>query len=135
MALWVCAGCTTAYAVGSPCCPHCRSTDHYEEGTMPKITVHGGPSNDAEPPRYEWVGEAGPELFNLPAGETTEEEPSPGNSSETSPEKPQPSDKPSSSKGRSRARTTASRSAQAPTAGSSAPSTDGSPTADDGGPA
>jgi hypothetical protein len=108
---------------------------------MPKITFHGGPSNDAAPPRYEIVGEAGPELLNLPPGgtvlpRTTEEESSPGNSSETSPEKPPPSDKPSSSKGRSRARTTASRSAQGPTAGSSAPSTDGDPTAaDDEGPA
>jgi hypothetical protein len=98
---------------------------------MPKITVHGGPSNEAEPGRYELMGEHGPELLNLPEGAivTTEEESSPGTSSSTSSEKPQPSDKPSSSKGRSRARTTASRSEQAPTDSSSAPSTDGGPTA------
>lgn len=128
MALWVCAGCSTAYSVGAPRCPQCLSTDR-EEDTMPKITVHGGPSNDA----VVTVGEPGPEVTDLPDGDTVqpqpEEEPSPGNSSETSPEKPQPSDKPSSSKGRSRARTTANRSAQAPTASSSAPSTDGGPTA------
>lgn len=125
MALWVCAGCSTAYAVGLPACPQCLSTDREEDHPMPKITLHGGATNAAED--------------EAPADEVptaaTEEESSPGNSSETSPEKPQPSDKPSSSRGRSRARTTASRSAQAPTASSSAPSTDGNPTADDGGPA
>lgn len=45
MALWVCSRCTTRFSVGAPACPHCRSTEHYEEGSvMPKITVHGGPS-------------------------------------------------------------------------------------------
>lgn len=48
MALRVCQECTTRFAVGLLACPHCRSTEHYEEGSvMPKITVHGGPSNAA----------------------------------------------------------------------------------------
>jgi RNA polymerase subunit RPABC4/transcription elongation factor Spt4 len=43
--LWVCLGCTTRYAVDSPQCPHCGSTEYIEEGNeMAKITVHGGPS-------------------------------------------------------------------------------------------
>jgi hypothetical protein len=45
MALWVCADCSTAFAVGQLACPHCGSTiyrtDH-EEGIMPKISKHGG---------------------------------------------------------------------------------------------
>jgi len=46
MTLWACRGCPAKYSVGAPACPHCGSTDHYEEGSvMPKITVHGGPSN------------------------------------------------------------------------------------------
>lgn len=48
MALSVCQDCTTRFAVGLLVCPHCRSTRFYEEGSvMPKITVHGGPSNAA----------------------------------------------------------------------------------------
>lgn len=101
MALWICLDCSAAYAVGQSRCPNCRSEDYIEEGTMPKITVHGGPTNDAEPaiPDDDTAAPASPE-----------EEPSPGNSSETSPEKPAPSTKPSSSAARSRVRTTGSRS-------------------------
>jgi hypothetical protein len=99
---------------------------------MPKITVHGGASNDAAPHRTEWVGEHGPEVLNLPDGNTAqrapEEEPSPGTSSETSPSKPSSSAKPSGSADRSRARTTASPSSRRRTAASSAASTDGDPT-------
>jgi hypothetical protein len=65
---------------------------------MPKITVHGGATNDAEPA-----------LADLPDDEPTtapEEESSPGNSSETSPEKPPSSEKPNAKQARSRARTT-----------------------------
>ena len=43
MALWYCAGCTAAYAVGLAACPQCGSTD-YTEDTMPKISKGGGPS-------------------------------------------------------------------------------------------
>jgi RNA polymerase subunit RPABC4/transcription elongation factor Spt4 len=47
MALNECEGCTTLFAVGLRMCPNCRSKDFHEEGEMPKITVHGGPSNAA----------------------------------------------------------------------------------------
>lgn len=123
MALWTCAGCFTHYAVGLPACPQCASTDHHEEGTMPKITVHGGPSNA-------WlVGEPGPELLDLPGGNTVqpepEEEPSPGNSSETSSSKAAPSPKTNASAARSRARTTGSHSSKGRTASSTAGGTGG----------
>jgi hypothetical protein len=99
--------CSAAYAPGQSSCPNCQSREYIEEGVMPKITVHGGATNDAE---TVLVGEPGPELLDLPSGATVhpepEEESSPGNSSETSSEKPQPSQKPNASKARSRARTT-----------------------------
>lgn len=58
MALWVCRGCTAAYAPGVPRCPQCGVNDPIEEAEqlekeqeMAKITVHGGPTNDdAEEP-------------------------------------------------------------------------------------
>lgn len=72
MTLWVCQGCPTRFAVGLLACPHCGSTDHYEEGSvMPKITVHGGPSIAGEPPNEPelvMVGETGPEPVRLPEG-------------------------------------------------------------------
>jgi len=50
MVLWLCSACTAGYAVGLAACPQCGSTDHVEEGQdMPKITVHGGPTNAADP--------------------------------------------------------------------------------------
>lgn len=49
VAVMRCESCTTLYAVGAPACPHCGSTAAHEEGTMPKITAHGGPSNAADP--------------------------------------------------------------------------------------
>lgn len=42
MALWRCKRCGTAFAVGLPYCPQCTSTDHEEDGAMPKITREGG---------------------------------------------------------------------------------------------
>jgi hypothetical protein len=45
MAGWVCAECLTLYSVGAPRCPHCGTTEWYEEGTVPKISRDGGPSN------------------------------------------------------------------------------------------
>lgn len=136
--LWICRGCSAAYAPGQPRCPNCQDTAYDEEGTMPKITLHGGPSNDAAPSRTEWVSEHGPELHHVPHGDTVrqhpEEEPSPGTSSETSPSKPSNSAKPNSSAARSRARTTENPSSRRRTAASSAASTDGDPTpADDKG--
>jgi hypothetical protein len=49
MALAVCEGCTTAYAVGLSRCPHCGSTESHEEGTVAKISRHGGPTNKHDP--------------------------------------------------------------------------------------
>jgi hypothetical protein len=68
MTLRVCQGCTTRFAVGLLACPHCRSTEHYEEGSvMPKITVHGGPSNASDPASGPvTVGERKPEPVSLP---------------------------------------------------------------------
>jgi hypothetical protein len=42
MSLNVCAHCTTKFAVGLPHCPQCGNADYYEEGSMAKITRHGG---------------------------------------------------------------------------------------------
>jgi hypothetical protein len=98
-----CAGCGAAMATA-------------EEGAqdMPKITVHGGPTNAAT--------------------DTAEEEPSPtpeapGTSSSTSSEKEPNSPKTSDSEAPSPARTTASRSKRARTGSSSVRSTAGDPTA------
>lgn len=42
MSLNICAHCTTKFAIGVPHCPQCGNADYYEEGTMAKITRHGG---------------------------------------------------------------------------------------------
>lgn len=110
MALWKCADCTARYAVGAPECPQCGCRVRVEEGSdddMAKVTVHGGPSNDA-------ADEQG-------AGEDV----SAGSSSSTSSEKAPPSSEPSETKSPKRARTTGSRSKRAQTESSSAPGTDG----------
>jgi hypothetical protein len=119
MTLWVCLGCTTKYAVGLFRCPRCHGTQFVEEGQpMPKITVHGGPTNtnaEAGQPGYTPAQPASAE----------EEESSPGTSSSTPPEnsptKPERNEPPR----RSPARTTGSRSKKARTGSSSAGSTDG----------
>lgn len=99
MALWICLDCSAAYAVGQSRCPNCRSTDYIEEGVMPKVTVHGGPTNDAADTTVD------PEPSSP---DTPEEEPSPGSSSETSSPKQPNSSAPGTSSRRSRARTTES---------------------------
>lgn len=71
MSLWLCDACTTSYAVGLAACPHCGSTEHHEEGEMPKITRLGGATNAANRPLH-LVGEHGPELVGVPAGEVVE---------------------------------------------------------------
>ena len=90
---------------------------------MPKISVHGGPTNAADDAPAELV-------IDVPAA--PEEESSPGNSSETSSPRPEPTQKPSGSSRQSRARKTASPSDKDRTGSSTAPSTDGAPTADGG---
>ena len=42
MALNVCAHCTAKFAIGVPHCPQCGNADYYEEGSMAKISRHGG---------------------------------------------------------------------------------------------
>lgn len=150
MALNVCAGCTTKFAVGLKRCPHCGSTDYCEDGQdMPKITVHGGASNaDASPSAP--VSEPGPKL-ELPHGgatiatsgawedepelddaeaetETSEEESSPGSSSSPSSETPPTEPEKSKPARRKPARKMASPSKPDPTDASSAPMTVGGPT-------
>jgi hypothetical protein len=158
LALNECGDCTTPFAVGLPRCPHCRSTNFAEQGQdMPKITEHGGATNAAEPgpdltastgaviaTSGAWEGEDGPELADLPYGDTvypadsdeteaeteadTEEESSPGSSSSPSSETPptEPETKPAAR--RSRAPKTVSRSKKAPTDDSSVDSTAGDQT-------
>lgn len=137
MAAWVCADCTTVYSVDAPSCPHCRSTTHTEEGEMPKITEHGGPTVHVggvaisatwgDSPDPETAGAVEPPASTAPAPDNGGA-PSPGTSSATSPEKPQTSGESNSSAPPSPARKTASRSKQAPTADSSAPGMAGDPT-------
>lgn len=133
MAAWVCTECTTTYSVGAPCCPHCGSTEHTEEGQepMPKITVHGGASiAGASVVGGSWSNEGDPDVWPEPADEEGGEESSPGSSSSTSDEKPSTEPEPSEKKTPPPARTTASRSKKAATAkGASARSTDGDPAA------
>jgi hypothetical protein len=132
MALRLCRECTTRFAVGLPACPQCGSTDHEEDGAMPKITRHGGPTiAGAAVVGGSWSNEGDPDVWpepeqadEAPAAEGSEE-PSPGSSSETSPEKPssEPGTKPAAR--RRPARMTASPSKKARTATSSASGTAG----------
>lgn len=110
----VCAGC----GYDMPAVTSWPPVTESEEDTVPKITVHGGPSHAADIP-------AEPE-----ADETAEgsEEPSAGSSSETSFEKSETSPETSSPAPQKRARTTGSRSAKGRTDSSSARSTDGDQT-------
>lgn len=127
MALWICTGCTTAYAVGAARCPQCGETNHVEEGTaMPKITVHGGPSiAGASVVGGSWSNEGDADGWPEPEKEEGGEESSPGSSSSASDETPSNEPEPSEKPSRKPARKTASRSGQGRTGGSSAPSTDG----------
>lgn len=127
MALNVCGSCTTKFAVGLKRCPHCASTDFCEDD-MPKITVHGGPSDatvdeepegtdtevadEAAPDGPEWHGEHGPELVETQGGEDVSAGTDSSTSSEKQSEKPEPNEKQAPSP----APTTASRSAKARTA-------------------
>lgn len=119
----VCAGCGLDMPTVTPWPP----VPDEEDTTMPKITVHGGPTNE-----YAFVGEHGPELVVLPAdgtpvfpgaddarvgAEDTEgsEDLSAGTSSSTSSEKARSSTEQSETPAPSRARTTGSRSKPART--------------------
>jgi hypothetical protein len=103
------------------------------EEDMPKITVHGGPSNAALPEREYVPGKPLPELPPEKDAERlalapVEEEPSPGTSSSPSSAKPETKPQQSAPRRRSRARTTANRSKTDPTGSSSARSTGGDQT-------
>lgn len=150
MALRVCDGCSTAYAVGLPVCPHCGGTDHHEEGTMPKITRHGGPtvagepSTEALPPAgdveraHPGTGKQGKPVEATPDG--TEHQldadrddkggaSSPGSRSSASSPRPPKSSAPNATSRPSPARTTESPSGQDRKGSSSARTTGGSGTA------
>lgn len=53
MALWICDDCTTAYAPGVPCCPHCASTYAYEQGSdsepVAAVPVADPPTDEEDP--------------------------------------------------------------------------------------
>jgi hypothetical protein len=73
MALRRCRECTTTFAVGLPACPHCQSTDHEEDGAMPKITRHGGPTiAGASVVAGGWSDEGDPDVW--PEPENADEE-------------------------------------------------------------
>jgi hypothetical protein len=131
MALNVCAGCTTKFAVGLRKCPQCGSSEFQEDGVMPKITNHGGASiAGASVTGGQWGDpDETPTPDALPEEEGGEDV-SPGNSSETSTETPPSGPEQSAKPTRSPARKTASRSKKAPTESPSAPSTDGDQAAD-----
>ena len=131
MALNECADCTTAFAVGLPRCPHCRSTDFAEQGQdMPKITEHGGATNArAEVTLNGGVRMAGewepePPPVDNPDEQTEGSEPSSaGSSSQTSSETPPNKPEPSEPDPPKPARATASRSRKARTGSSTASGT------------
>jgi hypothetical protein len=66
VALWRCRRCGTRFAVGLPYCPQCTSTDHEEDGAMPKNTVHGGSSNADAPDAPEVPAEVAPAVVPAP---------------------------------------------------------------------
>jgi hypothetical protein len=110
----VCAGCGYDMPTVTPWPPVTES----EEDTVPKITVHGGPSYAADIP-------AEPDADESAEGS---EQPSAGSSSETSSEKSETSPETSSPAPQKRARTTGSRSKKAATGSSTAHSTGGGQT-------
>jgi hypothetical protein len=57
VALWICRGCTAAYAVGAPACPQCGGTEYVEDWNMPKISKGDGASYE---PGRDPAGGAGP---------------------------------------------------------------------------
>ena len=122
MAVWHCAECTAAYSVGAPRCPECGSVVRVNEATQPeeedkdmaKVTVHGGPSNEAADEQAE--GSEQPSADGTDSSASSETEQTSPQSSETKPPLP--------------ARKTASRSRKARTDSSSAAGTDGDQEAD-----
>lgn len=75
MALWVCLGCSAAYAVGLPGCPQCRGTEYYEEGTMPKISKAHGPTDGSPDPARVVADESAVEATEAEAALATDPAP------------------------------------------------------------
>ena len=59
MALWVCNGCNTVYAVDAPACPHCGAVEHHGDHEFATGGVYTGTG-------LAMVGEHGPEPFIIP---------------------------------------------------------------------
>lgn len=112
--LWHCLDCTTAYAVGSPACPHCASTRRADQPAAPEPAQ--APAEDEQAPGLP------------PAQEEGGEQSSPGNSSSASTPKPEMSSEPTPQSRPSRARKTANRSKKAPTESPSVSGTAGGQT-------
>lgn len=87
MALWQCAACTAAYAVGLPRCPQCGSPEREEEeAKVPKITrsgvsyepgrepdgpdEHPGTGSEMEAAGHPADGSASPEVSSEPADDS-----------------------------------------------------------------
>jgi hypothetical protein len=47
--LWICTGCTTAYSVDAPCCPHCGGTEHRLSTDPEPGLVDATPPGSVEP--------------------------------------------------------------------------------------
>jgi hypothetical protein len=111
MTPWGCACRSTAYAAGDVARPWSGNTKAFEEGSVPKITRHGGPTT-----------EINDEVAEVEGGD----ESSPGISSSASEEKPLKNSATSRTGRRKPAPTTGNRSAKDPAESASAASTDGS---------
>jgi len=80
--LWICRGCTAAYAVGAPACPQCGGSDYVEDWKMPKISKGDGPSYEPEH-APDWTADQGPvpepstAAATEPEAAVTEPEPQP----------------------------------------------------------
>jgi hypothetical protein len=73
MALWICRGCTAAFAVGASACPQCGGTDHVEDWTMPKISKGGGASYEPGT-SPDWTPDQGPDVEAQTAEQTGDEQ-------------------------------------------------------------
>jgi hypothetical protein len=131
VSLWVCLDCTTAFSVGAPRCPNCRSERHAEEHEAAALGIqHGAPigTEEDDMPKITRLGGASV-AGEEPEADEGGEDVSAGTSSETSSEKPSTKPETSGAAPPKRARRTASRSGkgQSGTPDSSAGSADGGP--------
>lgn len=130
--LWVCASCTTKYAVGLEQCPQCGSTEYVEQGEeMPKITSQGvTDKTDPDLTVAEQLAvQRGEDLeeFRNQQGNEEGDNSSAGNNSSTSTDKHEKTETKSPDKDQSPVRTTENLSAKDLTGSFTVHSTDGSP--------